>query len=249
MSGLAPALTVAAWPPDDEEHLVTEPLQDPAPATSDLSLGEEAYHAIFDGIIAGRYPAGSAMRERELSAELSVSRVPVREALGRLTTEGFLTTSRYRSAAVRQLTLKDVDESFDLRMALEVLAARQAAMAVAAGASGEELEGLVAEARRLLDAGDGHRLARVNVELHEAVVRLSGNRTLEGLMRPLFGRMRWIFAMTSDRDPVAQCEEHEAIVAAILAGNADLAVPLVQVHTEEGRAPSLSYLSTLLPVE
>lgn len=221
--------------------------RDSAGAMTDVSLGEEAYHALLDRIIAGRYPAGSAMRERQLSEELRVSRVPVREALRRLTSEGFLTTSKYRTATVRQLTLKDVDESFDLRMALEVLAARQAAQAVARGADGTELEALVAEARQLLEAGEHRRLGRVNVELHQAIVRLSGNRSLEGMTGPLFGRMRWIFAMTSDRDPVAQCEEHEAIVAAILAGNADLAVPLVQVHTEEGRAPSLAHLSTLLP--
>lgn len=226
---------------------MTEPAQDTEQVLPAVSLGDEAYHALFDGILAGRYPAGSQMRERQLSAELNVSRVPVREALRRLTDEGFLTTSKYRTATVRQLTLKDVDESFDLRMALEVLAARQAALAVADGASGAELEELMAEARRLLAAGDQSGLDRVNLALHEAIVRVSGNRTLASMAGPLFGRMRWIFAMTNDRDPVAQCEEHEAIVAAILAGNADLAVPLVQVHTEEGREPSLRRLSTLLP--
>lgn len=217
-----------------------------APPDEELSMSDLAYLAIREGIIAGEYAPGSRLRERELSAEHEVSRVPIREALSLLEAEGLVITQPRRGAVVRQLTLEDIDELFDVRTSLEVLAARQAAVRVGAGASPDRLRELMATADEVTRLGDGAAIRDANTALHVEIVALSGNQLLADTMAPLVGRMRWLFALTSDRDPAGQCREHHELCAAIEAGNADLAQSLAFSHIELGRAPSLAALSTTL---
>src|SRR5215468_7957622 len=112
---------------------------EPAMDDGEHSMAHRAYLAIREGIIAGTYPMGSRLRERDLSAEHEVSRVPIREAIAQLQSEGFVVTQPRRGALVRSLTLTDIDELFDVRLSLEVLATRLAAERVRAGASPEGL--------------------------------------------------------------------------------------------------------------
>ncbi|MBT2512565.1 GntR family transcriptional regulator [Arthrobacter sp. ISL-30] len=84
------------------------------------SEAEGARPRIRQLIISGEYAPGSRLRERELSEFLAVSRVPVREALQQLEAEGFVVTSPRRAATVKQITLKDVNELFDVRLILEM---------------------------------------------------------------------------------------------------------------------------------
>ncbi|MFF0265424.1 GntR family transcriptional regulator [Kribbella sp. NPDC004536] len=213
----------------------------------ELSLADRAYLALREGIIGGRYPIGSRLRERELSAELQVSRVPVREAIAQLEAEGLVVTQPRRGAVVRQLTLEDVDELFDVRLSLEVLAARLAAEQVRAGTSTDRLRELMATADRVTRAGDEQAIREANTALHLEIVTLSGNRLLGETMAPLVGRIRWLFALTADRDPAAQCREHHELCAAIEAGKPELAEALAYSHIELGRVPSLTALAERLP--
>jgi DNA-binding GntR family transcriptional regulator len=222
-------------------------MMSPAPDDEDLSMADRTYRALREGIIGGRYPIGSRMRERELSAELQVSRVPVREAIAQLESDGLVVTQPRRGAVVRQLTLEDIDELFDVRLSLEVLAARLAAERVRDGASTDRLRELMATADRLTSAGDAEAIREVNTALHLEIVTLSGNRLLAETMAPLVGRIRWLFALTSDRDPAIQCREHHELCAAIESGNPALAESLAYSHIELGRAPSLNALSDRLP--
>jgi DNA-binding GntR family transcriptional regulator len=223
------------------------PAPDGGELPDDLSMADRAYLSLREGIIGGQYPIGSRMRERELSAELDVSRVPIREAIAQLESEGLVVTQPRRGAVVRQLTLEDIDELFDVRLSLEVLATRLAADRVRAGASTDRLRALMATADRVTRAGDEQAIREANTALHLEIVTLSGNRLLGETMAPLVGRIRWLFALTSDRDPAVQCREHHELCAAIEAGNADLAEALAYSHIELGRVPSLTALADRLP--
>ena len=83
--------------------------------------------AITDGVKDGRYAPGQRLVEADLTAELGVSRGPLREALGRLAAEGVLELEPYRGAVVRRLTREDVEDLFSVREVLEGEAARLAA--------------------------------------------------------------------------------------------------------------------------
>jgi DNA-binding GntR family transcriptional regulator len=210
-------------------------------------MAQAAYLSMREGIIAGDHAPGSRLRERDLSESLLMSRIPIREALRQLEIEGFVVTYPHRGAVVSQLTLKDVAELFDLRLSLEVLAARQAALAAAEGRVGDRLREVMAEARVATEAEDAVGIQRANTAYHAEVIDMTGNRLLAATMAPLLGRIRWLFALTADRDPRVEYAEHVTLCDAIYSGNPDLAGALALAHIEHGRAPSLAGLADVLP--
>ncbi|MFZ2240556.1 MAG: GntR family transcriptional regulator, partial [Gordonia amarae] len=88
-------------------------------STADDSVTQRIYAEIRARIISGELPFGERLRERDLADELDASRVPVREAIVRLEAEGFVETAPRRGASVVRLSLADVQELYDVRLALE----------------------------------------------------------------------------------------------------------------------------------
>lgn len=214
----------------------------------DEARAEMVYQLVLEGIVSGKYGQGERLRERELSEVYSVSRIPVREAIQRLEQDGFVETFPRRGAVVRQLTLTDVNELFDLRLCLETFAARMAGVRVGEGAPGGRLRELVDASREAIDDGRNEDVARLSAEFHAEIARLSGNRLLIESLKPLFGRMRWIFGLTHNRSNELQRDEHMALCNAILSGKAELAGSLAYAHIELGREPVLEGLrATLAP--
>ncbi|MFE7628412.1 GntR family transcriptional regulator [Streptomyces sp. NPDC057509] len=218
----------------------------PGPGASHADHAERAIRA---GILSGAHPPGSRLRERELSERLGFSRIPVREALTRLTGEGLVVLSPRRGASVRDLSLRDIAELFDLRLSLEVFAARRAAEACAAGGDGDRLRALMAAAQDATRRGDADEIPAANTALHAEIVAMTGNRLLRDALQPSLGLVQWLFTLTGGRDPRVQCAEHQDICAAIHAGKPELAAALSYAHIERGRAPSLATLAGVLPAE
>lgn len=114
-----------------------------------------------------------------------------------LEADGFIHTYPRRSAVVRTLTLRDISELFDLRLSLEVFAVRQAARAVAEGATTEPLLAGLAEADAATRSHDEDAIGLANAALHELIVATTGNALLRDIMRPISGRTRWLFRLTA----------------------------------------------------
>ena len=91
-----------------------------------MRAAERAYSAVRDGILQGRYNAGSRLTEQELAAAVGVSRTPVREALRRLHAEGLVEFEPNHGAVVALFELEDAEEIFELRALLEPISARRA---------------------------------------------------------------------------------------------------------------------------
>ena len=216
-------------------------------AESPASSADATRARIRELIISGEFAPGSRLRERELSHALDVSRVPVREALQQLEAEGFIDTSPRRGATVKQITLRDVNELFDVRLSLEVLAARLAAQASARGESSARLQQMMEQAEDATVRHDHQQIPLINTALHAEIVSLGGNSLLESSMKPLLGRMQWLFTLTGHRDPQVQCAEHLSLCQAIYDGKPELAAALAFAHVELGRAPSLQGLAGRLP--
>lgn len=213
----------------------------------DEARAEMVYQLVLEGIVSGKYGQGARLRERELSEAYSVSRIPVREAIQRLEQDGFVETFPRRGAVVRQLTLTDVNELFDLRLCLETFAARLAAKRVAEdGIPGDRLQELVDASKTAIDAGCDEDVVRLSTEFHREIARLAGNRLLVESLKPLFGRMRWIFGLSHNRSNELQRHEHSTMCDAILGGKPDLAANLAYAHIELGRDPILAGLRHIL---
>lgn len=205
------------------------------------------YHELRTRIIRGDYPPGTRLRERELAEELHASRIPLREALPQLEADGFIETRPRRGAIVTQLTMQDVAEVYDVRLGVEVYATRLAAQQVASGARTSRLQQAMSTSRAAIATGNPTEIAETSAELHDEIVRLSGNALLISMMRLAAGRDRWIFRMTSGRDPNTACVEHEQLCDAIYTGNADLAASIAYAHIERGRIPTFTALERVLP--
>ena len=206
-----------------------------------------AYLHIRDRIISGDLTPGTWLRERELSSELNVSRVPVREALPQLEADGYTTTGPRHGAVVRQMTIQDVNEVFDIRLSIEVSAASIAARQVADGAAPDQLLTVMAHAESLVDSEDADLRARTNIAIHDEIFRLTGNELLTSVIRPVANRMRWLFGNVVEQDASVLCQEHRALCQAICMGQTELASALAVAHIEHSRAPAIAQLEGRLP--
>ncbi|WP_350271735.1 GntR family transcriptional regulator [Frondihabitans sucicola] len=207
---------------------------------TDGSLAFQTYRTLREQIIVGQHAQGSALKEEHLAAELHVSRIPIRSAILQLENDGFVQSAPRRSARVITWTETSIVELFDVRLSLEVLAARLAAENAAAGAPTAGLAEAIAISDGALADGNPLRIAEASTIFHERVVELAGNGLLTALMRGVFGRMTWLFYLTSNRDPQTQSHEHHELLEVIAKGNARLAESVAYSHIEMGRLPSLA---------
>lgn len=127
--------------------------------------------------------------EMELADALGLSRVPIREALRTLVSEGFVEVLHGRGVRVAGIDVKRVRDEFELRLALE-----PAAVAIACQRVSEldlsELEEITSELRKCIDASDLERAARLNAEFHHAVIRLAENSHFENLLPGIWSSLR-----------------------------------------------------------
>jgi DNA-binding GntR family transcriptional regulator len=177
--------------------------------------------------------------ERDIAAELAVSRVPVREALRMLQTEGFISVVPRKGVVVRNLSRVDVVELFDVREALEVLATRRAAE-TGTPARLRRLKQLLAKARRAIDSGDTAAAGSANDAFHDEIILLAGNELLASLLEPIQGRLHWLFRQIADLD--ALWEEHKELFDAIASGDPDRAAAQALHHVRANREVALEML-------
>jgi DNA-binding GntR family transcriptional regulator len=209
------------------------------------SLSRQIYTRLREGIIRGRYPQGSRLAEQRLAAELEVSRVPLREAVPLLAVDGFVRTLPRRGAVVTTWTIRSAHDLFDLRLCLEVGAARFAARQVAHGGSIDALQAALDGSREGVKTGDPYRIAGDSTRFHEEIVALTGNKLMCSVMRSVSGRMMWLFYMTSDLNPVDALAGHDELLDAIKSGNERVAESMAYAHIERDRAESMRVLIEL----
>jgi DNA-binding GntR family transcriptional regulator len=196
------------------------------------SLRDAVRDELRTRIVDGSLPAGSRLVERQLADELGVSRIPVREALRELASEGFVEARPRRGMVVRGLGPDDVDELFDLREALEVLVCRRAALRLG-GAGGEALQVVLGEARDALAEGDVEAAVRANARFHTVLLQVSRSPALQSVLEPVNGRLQWL--LRQHPDPQVLYEEHRAIADAVRAGDAERAAELAGQHLRTSR--------------
>lgn len=226
------------------------PAQDPAahdPAAQDPkgpgeSLSRRIYDQLREGIIRGRYPQGTRLAEQRLAEELSVSRVPLREAVPLLAVDGFVRTLPRRGAVVNTWTLGMAHELFDLRLCMEVGAARFAARQVGLGRSAQPLRDVLERSRDGVRTRDAYRIAADSTEFHEVVVDLTANTLMRSVMRSVTGRMMWLFYLTSDLDADDALDGHEELLSAIESGKERVAEAIAYAHIERDRDESMRVL-------
>jgi len=188
----------------------------------------------------GRWAPGAALRQEELAAEFGVSRIPVREALGKLQAEGLIVVEPNRGAFVASLNAPEVDEIFDLRVLLECDALRHA-IPQHTPRTLRQLHALQAE----LDAEDDPtQWLAADAAFHQVLYAPSGrSRTLEmiALLRASVTRLYRAHLSPHTRRKGWR-DEHHLLLKAVGARQPDKAVAALTRHLRETQAAALAAL-------
>lgn len=196
-------------------------------------LRELVLDAIREAIINGNLKPRERLMEIQLAEELGVSRTPIREALRKLELEGFIVMIPRKGAYVADISFKDIADVYEIRAALEGLAAALAAERI----TDEELEEmeryLVGKAEAIAN-NDMERLVEVDTKFHDLIYQASRNERLSTIINNLREQIQRC-RVTSLSVPGRMKEsllEHRTIVEAIQSRDAQLARQVAQDHIE-----------------
>lgn len=196
-------------------------------------LRELVFDSLREAIIRGSLRPGERLMEIQLAEQMGVSRTPVREAIRKLELEGLVVMVPRKGAYVAGLSIKDIADVFEIRKALEGLAAELAADRI----SDEEIEHLERILHRLSDAGDGKRFDEfiaIDTEFHAVLFQAGRNDRLTQIINNLREQIHR-FRITSLSMPgrmSAAVDEHRKIVDAISQHDVDEAKRLAMDHIE-----------------
>ena len=196
-------------------------------------LRELVLEAIREAIIGGTLKPRERLMEIQLAEELGVSRTPIREALRELELEGFIVMVPRKGAFVADMTFKDIADIFEIRVALEGLAAGLAAERIT-DEEMEDMERHLVEKADAIARQDMARLIEVDTGFHEGIYKASRNQRLWTIINNLREQIQR-FRTTSLAYPgrmKQSLEEHRSIVEAIHARDVALARQLTQEHIE-----------------
>jgi DNA-binding GntR family transcriptional regulator len=220
-----------------DEHLENQP------ALARKSLKDQAVDLLRDYIVGGSIPPGTKLVEREVADLLGISRAPVRDALMELEKEG-LVVSRPSGRYVIELTERDVRELYQVRLALERLAAELAAQ----NSCPENCAALTAklEAMRAAVAqGDRARYVAADVEMHWLVWKQADNEHLLHMLNSLIGSVFMFVSNNADEyDWQEALALHEDLAESVNSGDAVAAGKSIERHLDNALQRSLRIFQT-----
>jgi DNA-binding GntR family transcriptional regulator len=205
-------------------------------ASKPTTVAEGVYQALRRDIIRLKHRPGASLTEQELAGLYGSSRVPVREACGRLQQEGLLTGVPYKGYFVNQISLKEIRDCFELRLVLESSALEKAALRVTA----QELRCIAELAATEYSYHDPYSYADFlerNLDFHIQLAALCGNERIVAVLRDLLANMqRFFFLGLESGDFAAEMRgEHEKLIALLEAGDPGEAVVCLRRQIEASR--------------
>jgi DNA-binding GntR family transcriptional regulator len=199
------------------------------------NLSDQVYARILEAITDRTLPPGHRIRQNEFAEKLGVSRQPVSHALHLLHRQGLLAESGRRGFEVTQLDPARIRQLYEVRGAMDALAARLAAGRVKSDAAGrKQLEAALQAGRGTDKTTPLSQLIALDVAFHSAIYRLAGNPVIEETIAPQWPHMRRSMAavLTELDYRDSAWTEHQAIAAHILAGNAKAAEAAALAHAQ-----------------
>lgn len=188
------------------------------------SLTMVVQQEIERAILAGEYPPGAKLNEAALALKMGVSRGPVREAFRMLDEAGLVRTEKNRGVFVRDVPIDEAIEIFELRAAMEESVGRRLALDMTE-AQRQEAEALVHAMEDAVKHHDAHRYHRLNLQFHDRLVDMAGNRKLASIYRRLVKEIS-LFRRINLADEnllPASAHAHWEILRAIASGQPEVA--------------------------
>lgn len=210
-------------------------------------LTDEIYHLVKEQILDHRIAPGDKINIDQLARDYEVSNIPIREALSRLATEGFVTTVPFKGMFAAMMSVQEIDEIFEIRMELEELAIRKAIGRIPEQAL-RKLE------QQMMSAGDEQPteaaakmawISAMNAQLHGLVLAYCDNVSLQRLISMYIEKIeRYLSHTRCELDQSllqAEWEEHRQVVSALMDGNEELAAQMLVAHLRQSHRRTRYY--------
>ncbi len=201
-----------------------------------LSLAEQVFERLEGEILSGKYQRGEFLTEMKLVSDLGVSRTPVREALHRLEQEHLVEISP-KGILVVGVTQKDLEDIFAIRLRIEGLASREAALRITDEELAELLETVELQ-EFYVPRKDADHIKGMDSKFHQLLYRFSGSAVLNDTLLPLHKKVqkfRLVAVENADRATLS-AKEHRAIYEALAAHDPDLAEKTTHEHIANAAA-------------
>lgn len=206
---------------------------------------DEVYRVLLDAISDGSLPPGTRLTQEDIAEQFAVSRSPVLQALRLLKKDGLVQDAPGRGVLVTPLDIEWIGRLYEVRGALDSLAAKLAAQ------RGSKIDpALLAQGRRASKGKDVKAMIDADAAFHNAIYQASGN--------PLIGEsahLHWVHlrrvmgaVLQSSKLRDSIWDEHAAIAQAIAAGNVQQAVKMTELHTNRARSNLVARLGDVLGV-
>ncbi|MCD0445416.1 GntR family transcriptional regulator [Glycomyces sp. A-F 0318] len=186
---------------------------------------------VRDMIVHGDLAPGERVKEAELAAAMQVSRGPVREAIALLSAEGLIETQRYRGARVIEMSARDIDEVYSLRLAVERLAMARAAERMTAEIQGA-MDDVLARMRDLPPEAAVADVVALDLEFHDLVYEAADHRRLDRTWAPIRSQVSVFLNARTDKDYFRRTswEKHRALRDVLVEGGPAAAAEAVERH-------------------
>lgn len=200
-------------------------------------ISDQVYDYLRGEILTGRFAPGQRLNLEELVEQLKISKMPVKEAVGRLAMDGLLDVQAQRGTFVSRIDPRELQETFAVRCALEVLAGELAVEHIKK-ADLEKLNKLIAEMEQSTSQTDVGRHLELNFQFHGLLVELSDNRKLiemyHRLRTPIqiagihYRSETWVERVAQEQ------KEHRAILRALQQKDAEAVARAIREHLKRG---------------
>lgn len=195
-----------------------------------VSLANQVYERIEESILNGVYAPGEIISENKLSADLGVSRTPIREALARLASDRLIDDSP-AGTVVLGISEQDVDDMFAVKRRLEAMVTGQTAEHISEEGIAR-LKDILEQQEFYAGKGNAEKVRNLDTEFHDVIYRECGSRTFQAILSPVHHKLakyRKTSLTHSDRI-FRSVEEHKAILDAIMEKDVKEVENLMQLH-------------------
>lgn len=208
------------------------------------TLVEQTYDAILEAICTGEILPGDRLNQDDLAARLNVSRQPVNSAISILKANGLVQDTGRRGSVVAELNPAALLDLYDFRVVIEPFAVNLAAERVTKAAA-EQGGAIMRAGEKALRDQDIRALVQADAEFHQMIYRWSGNHVIESSMQINWHHIRRAMVSVLKEPETARSswEAHAAILAAILAKEAQKAAEIMRRHIDDARTRTVRALA------
>ena len=206
------------------------------------SLGNQIAHHLREEIVLGRLAPGTPVSQQWLCEKYGTSRMPVRDALVKLTSEGLIVTTSGGHSVVGQLTAQDIFDVFDIEAVVHGRAAQRAAARVT-GADVEELQDAHQAMVHAEAAGDLVLVTELNWRFHKQINVLADSAKLIAVIRSVSLNIPQTYLLELPDWAAKSNREHAGIITALAAHDGAEAETLINIHVREAGSHLAAYLA------